>query len=49
MIPSLHRLGSEAAMAEPRAVAIVLSDRERGELEGRVRRRKIAQGEIVLA
>ena len=49
MIPSLHRLDSEAAMAGPRAVAIVLSDGERGELERRVRRRKIAHADAMRA
>src|SRR4249919_3185333 len=49
MIPSLHRLDSEAAMAGPRAVAIVLSDGERGELERRVRRRKIVHADAMRA
>src|SRR4249920_159340 len=49
MIPSLHRLDSEVAMAGPRAVAIVLSDGERGELERRVRRRKIAHADAMRA
>ena len=36
-------------MAGPRAVAIILSDVERGELERRVRRRKIAQADAMRA
>ena len=36
-------------MAGPRAVAIVLSDGERGELERRVRRRKIAHADAMRA
>jgi DNA-binding CsgD family transcriptional regulator len=49
MIPSLDRHDSEAAMTGPAAVAIVLSDRERGELEARVRRRKIARADAMRA
>jgi transposase len=47
MIPSLH--DSEAAMTGPAAVEIVLSARERGELEARVRRRKIARADAMRA
>jgi hypothetical protein len=38
----LHLHDAEAAMTGPAAVEIVLSERERGELEAQVRRRKIA-------
>jgi hypothetical protein len=47
----LHLHDAEAAMTGPAAVEIVLSERERGELEAQVRRRKIAdamRAEIVL-
>jgi hypothetical protein len=49
MIPSLHLHDSEAAMTGPAAVEIVLSERERGELEARVRRRKIARADAMRA
>ena len=49
MIPCLHWHDSEAAMTGPAAVAIVLSARERGELEARVRRRKIARADAMRA
>jgi transposase len=49
MIPSLHVHDSETAMTGPAAVEIVLSERERGELEARVRRRKIARADAMRA
>jgi transposase/DNA-binding CsgD family transcriptional regulator len=49
MIPSLHLHDSEAAMTGPAAVEIVLSERERGELEARARRRKIARADAMRA
>jgi len=48
MIPSLHH-DSEAAMTGPAAVEIVLSARERSELEARVRRRTISQADAMRA
>jgi transposase len=49
MIPSLHPDDSEAAMTGPAAVEIVLSEKERSELEARVRRRKIARADALRA
>jgi len=49
VIPSLHLDDSEIAMTGPAAVEIVLSLRERGELEARVRRRKIARADAMRA
>jgi len=49
VIPSLHLHDSEIAMTGPAAVEIVLSARERGELEARVRRRKIARADAMRA
>jgi transposase len=49
MIPSLQEHDSEAVMARGTAVKIVLNDSERGELEGRVRRRKIARADAMRA
>jgi transposase len=49
MIPSLHPDDSEAAMTGPAAVEIVLSEKERSELEARVRRRKIARADALCA
>jgi hypothetical protein len=49
MIPSLHPDDSEAAMTGPAAVEIVLSEKERSELEARVRRRKIARADALPA
>jgi transposase len=49
MIPSADRIDAEVNMARGAAVKIVLSDSERGELEMRVRRRKIARADAVRA
>jgi transposase len=49
MIPSLHPDDSEAAMTGPAAVEIVLSEKDRSELEARVRRRKIARADALRA
>jgi transposase len=49
MIPSLHLHDSEATMTGPAAVEIVLTERERGELEARVRRRKISRADAMRA
>ena len=48
VIPSLHH-DSEAAMTGPAAVKIVLSARERSELEARVRRRTISRADAMRA
>jgi hypothetical protein len=45
----LHLHDAEAAMTGPAAVEIVLSERERGELEARVRHRKIARADAMRA
>jgi transposase len=49
VIPSLDRHDSEAAMTGPAAVEIVLSEKERAELEARARRRKIARADAMRA
>jgi transposase len=49
VIPSLQVHDSEAAMTGPAAVEIDLSEEERGELEARVRRRKIARADAMRA
>ena len=49
VIPSLHLHDLEAAMTGPAAVGIVLNESERGELEARVRRRKIARADAMRA
>jgi transposase len=49
MIPSLGLHDSEVAMTGPAAVKIVLSEKERIELEARVRRRKTARADAVRA